>query len=38
MAHVKARLGVNMELPDAAFEDSGWISLASLRTLEESAY
>ena len=38
MAHVKAKLGVKMEMPGAAFEDSGRISLASLGTLEESAY
>ncbi len=38
MAHVKAGLDVYMELPDAVFEESGWISLASLGTQEESAY
>ncbi len=27
-----------MELPDAVFEDSDWISLASLGTSEEPAY
>ena len=38
MAHVKAGLDVYMELPDAVFEDSGWISSASFATPEESAY
>ena len=37
-ARVLSNLGVYMELPDAVFEDSGWISLASLGTQEESAY
>ena len=38
MVHGKAGLGVYNELPDAVIEDSGWISLASLGTSEESAY
>ena len=38
MVHGKAGLGVYNELPDAVFENSGWIFLASLGTLEESAY
>ncbi|MCY4672691.1 MAG: hypothetical protein OXD43_02810 [Bacteroidetes bacterium] len=33
-----SNLGVYTELPDAVFEDSAWISLASLGMLEESAH
>ena len=33
-----SNLGVYTELPDEVFEDSDWISLASLGMLEESAH